>query len=143
EPDQVVRSAEQRAAALDDLHAQRRHAHRLPVALDQARAERGFEFLQAGRQRRLGDEAVLRGLREIQPLGDRDEVGELAQRRKRVGHRIRRYIGKIDLYYINNSLDRLYAPTDTSSARYKPKRRKKMNGRSITLQNLEAAFAGE
>src|SRR5699024_3043591 len=49
-------------------------------------AERALELLQAGGERRLRDEAVVRGLREVQPVGEGDEIRQLAQRRKGVRH---------------------------------------------------------
>jgi hypothetical protein len=75
-------SASRPARAIDDLDADRRHHDRMPFALDQMRAERGFKFLDACGQRRLGDETGLGSLGEVEPFRYCDQVAQLAQRRQ-------------------------------------------------------------
>ena len=60
-----------------DLLAERRKADHAAGALDQSDAEQGLQLAQARRQRRLGDEAGVRGLAEMPMLPKRDEILEL------------------------------------------------------------------
>ena len=48
--------------------------------LDELRAENGFELLESGAQRRLGDETRLRGAGEIELLCERDQILQLFER---------------------------------------------------------------
>ena len=56
------------------------------VALDELDAQEGLQLLDPGRQRRLGHELRLGRQAEVQPLGQLDQVAELAQGRQRRGH---------------------------------------------------------
>ena len=69
-----------RACALGDFAPGGRHQNRLPVALDQLRAEHRFEFLETGAQRRLGDKTRFCSASEIELLRERDQVLQLFER---------------------------------------------------------------
>ena len=79
--DQIIRHRDQTARAIDNRFSDRRHAHRMAVTLDKGRVEQSLELLDAPRERRLRDMAGRGRLREIERLGDGDQIGELSKRR--------------------------------------------------------------
>ena len=84
--DQVADVAEDGAGARRHLGAERRQHDGAPGALDQRRAEQALEVLEARAERRLGDETGIRRLAEVELIGERDEITQLA-RRGQGGHR--------------------------------------------------------
>ena len=69
-----------------DLLADRRHAHLVGAALEDAHVELFLELLDRHRQRRLRDEARLGGAPEVLLARDRDDVAKLGERHPSPDH---------------------------------------------------------
>ena len=76
---QLVDLGDDPPRAFDDFAAHRRQHHLARRAFDQRHAEFVFQFPDLRRQRRLADEAGVRGLAEMAVVGERDEVFQVAQ----------------------------------------------------------------
>ena len=69
--------AQHTAGLFGDAHAERSKADDAARALDEGDADQRLELAQAGRERRLGDEAAFGGLAEVAIVAQRDEILEL------------------------------------------------------------------
>jgi len=69
-----------------DALTKRGEAHDPARSLDQGQPKRAFQLAQAGRKRRLSDEASLGGLAEVPVLTQRDQILQLLERGEVDGH---------------------------------------------------------
>ncbi len=76
----ILRCREYRPGTFDYLEPDRRHQYCLPVPLYQLRAKYALQLPHAGAQRRLGDETSFSRAREIELLGQSDQIMQLLER---------------------------------------------------------------